>query len=351
MMDCKKALERGERRLRARGRDPARARHRQGRQARRPRRLRGSRDRGRLARTAAPARWSSSTARPTSSPRPTTSPRWPTRSRAPSASRRRASVDALLDLSVERREAARHASPRAVTKLGEDLVVRRHRAPRGAGASGFVASLRPRGRQDRHARRGRGPTARPSRRCARSRTTSACTSRPPARRACRATTCRRRVVDAERQRAHRAGRERGQAANIVEKMIEGRLTKFFKEVVLLEQGLVMDPDKTVGKAAQEVGAKDRRLPALPARGSRRGMTAGLQARPAQDLRPEPRRRARLGHRLEDDPDDGARDLRARRDWASSSAWSAAAATSSAASPRRPRASTAPRPTTWACSAA
>ena len=38
-------------------------------------------------------------------------------------------------------------------------------------------------------------------------------------------------------------------------MIEGRLTKFFKEVVLLEQGLVMDPDKTVNKAAQEVGAK------------------------------------------------------------------------------------------------
>jgi len=47
----------------------------------------------------------------------------------------------------------------------------------------------------------------------------------------------------------------GKPANIVEKMIEGRLQKYFKEVVLLEQGLVMDPDKTVGKAAQEAGAK------------------------------------------------------------------------------------------------
>jgi len=49
--------------------------------------------------------------------------------------------------------------------------------------------------------------------------------------------------------------EEGKPPQIVEKMIEGRLAKFFKEVVLLEQGLVMDPDKTVGKAAQEAGAR------------------------------------------------------------------------------------------------
>jgi elongation factor Ts len=47
----------------------------------------------------------------------------------------------------------------------------------------------------------------------------------------------------------------GKPPQIVEKMVEGRLSKYFKEVVLLEQGLVMDPDKTVGKAAQEAGAK------------------------------------------------------------------------------------------------
>lgn len=63
------------------------------------------------------------------------------------------------------------------------------------------------------------------------------------------------VVDAERNVLAKQAASEGKPANIVEKMIEGRLTKFFKEVVLLEQGLVMDPDKTVGKAAQEVGAK------------------------------------------------------------------------------------------------
>ncbi|MGH9379840.1 MAG: translation elongation factor Ts, partial [Thermoanaerobaculia bacterium] len=63
------------------------------------------------------------------------------------------------------------------------------------------------------------------------------------------------VVDAERSVLSKQAAAEGKPANIIEKMIEGRLTKFFKEVVLLEQGLVMDPDKTVGKAAQEVGAR------------------------------------------------------------------------------------------------
>jgi elongation factor Ts len=63
------------------------------------------------------------------------------------------------------------------------------------------------------------------------------------------------VVDAERKLLTAQAASEGKPANIVEKMIEGRLTKFFKEVVLLEQGLVMDPDKSVSKAAQEVGAR------------------------------------------------------------------------------------------------
>ena len=47
----------------------------------------------------------------------------------------------------------------------------------------------------------------------------------------------------------------GKPANIIDKMVEGRLQKFFKEVVLLEQQLVMDPDVAVGKAAQAAGAE------------------------------------------------------------------------------------------------
>jgi elongation factor Ts len=50
----------------------------------------------------------------------------------------------------------------------------------------------------------------------------------------------------------------GKPANVIEKMVEGRLRKFYEEVVLLKQSFVMDPDLTVeafvAKAAKEIGA-------------------------------------------------------------------------------------------------
>ena len=52
--------------------------------------------------------------------------------------------------------------------------------------------------------------------------------------------------------------ESGKPANVVEKMVEGRLRKFYQEFVLVEQAFVMDPDVTVGKFiethAKELGA-------------------------------------------------------------------------------------------------
>ncbi len=47
----------------------------------------------------------------------------------------------------------------------------------------------------------------------------------------------------------------GKPANVVEKIVAGRLNKFFKEVVLLEEPLVMDPERTVEAAAKEAGAR------------------------------------------------------------------------------------------------
>ena len=44
----------------------------------------------------------------------------------------------------------------------------------------------------------------------------------------------------------------GKPANIIEKIVEGQLNKFYAEVCLLEQGFVMDPDVTVGKALAAV---------------------------------------------------------------------------------------------------
>jgi elongation factor Ts len=49
--------------------------------------------------------------------------------------------------------------------------------------------------------------------------------------------------------------EEGKPPEIVERMVDGRMGKFFKEVVLVEQPLVMDPDKTVEGAAKEAGAR------------------------------------------------------------------------------------------------
>lgn len=62
------------------------------------------------------------------------------------------------------------------------------------------------------------------------------------------------LVEKERDVLTKQAEQEGKPANIIEKMIDGRMGKFFKEVVLTEQQLVMDPDHTVGKAAKAAGA-------------------------------------------------------------------------------------------------
>lgn len=47
----------------------------------------------------------------------------------------------------------------------------------------------------------------------------------------------------------------GKPANIVEKMVDGRVKKFLKEVTLLGQPFVKDPDQTVGQLLEQVGAQ------------------------------------------------------------------------------------------------
>jgi elongation factor Ts len=66
------------------------------------------------------------------------------------------------------------------------------------------------------------------------------------------------VADREKQIFIEQARESGKPENIIEKMVEGRMRKFFEEVALLSQSFVINPDLTVGdavKAAEaEVGA-------------------------------------------------------------------------------------------------
>jgi elongation factor Ts len=50
-------------------------------------------------------------------------------------------------------------------------------------------------------------------------------------------------------------KESGKPEKIIDKMVSGRLEKFFKEVCLLEQPFVKNPDLTVAQFLKEVGAK------------------------------------------------------------------------------------------------
>lgn len=61
------------------------------------------------------------------------------------------------------------------------------------------------------------------------------------------------VVERERTIFAEQARESGKPEAIIEKMVEGRLRKFYEEVVLLSQSFVIDTEKTVGEAVAAAG--------------------------------------------------------------------------------------------------
>lgn len=58
------------------------------------------------------------------------------------------------------------------------------------------------------------------------------------------------VVERERAVYADQARQSGKPDNIIDKMVEGRMRKFYEEVVLLKQSFVVDPDKTVEQAIE-----------------------------------------------------------------------------------------------------
>ena len=62
------------------------------------------------------------------------------------------------------------------------------------------------------------------------------------------------LVDRERRIFTEQAASSGKPANIVEKMVEGRIAKYFGEVVLLEQPWVRDDSKTIGALVKEAGS-------------------------------------------------------------------------------------------------
>ncbi len=83
------------------------------------------------------------------------------------------------------------------------------------------------------------------------------------------------VITRERAVFAEQARESGKPEAIIEKMVDGRLRKFFEEVVLLSQAFVVDAEKTVEAALKAAEAKRRRadqgdgVRRLPARRRRR----------------------------------------------------------------------------------
>ena len=62
------------------------------------------------------------------------------------------------------------------------------------------------------------------------------------------------VLEKEKEIIKAQAVNEGKPEAIAEKMVEGRINKFYKDVVITEQEFVKDPDLTVGKLVEKVGA-------------------------------------------------------------------------------------------------
>jgi len=60
-------------------------------------------------------------------------------------------------------------------------------------------------------------------------------------------------IERERQVLIEQARESGRPENIIEKMVEGRLRKFYEEVCLLEQTFVIDGESKISKVVEDAG--------------------------------------------------------------------------------------------------
>ena len=63
------------------------------------------------------------------------------------------------------------------------------------------------------------------------------------------------VVDRERDVLVAKAKETGKPEPVVQKMVDGQITKWMKEICLLDQAWVKDPDKTIDQVQQELIAK------------------------------------------------------------------------------------------------
>ena len=92
------------------------------------------------------------------------------------------------------------------------------------------------------------------------------------------------VIAKEREVFSEQARASGKPDNIIEKMVEGRLRKFYKEVVLLQQAFVMNPDQTVSQLVEGT-AKELGSPITLVSYARMGLGEGIEKK-AEDFAAE-----------------------------------------------------------------
>lgn len=63
------------------------------------------------------------------------------------------------------------------------------------------------------------------------------------------------IIEAEKEAQKQKALEEGKPEAIAERIVEGRMDKFYSEICLLDQAFVKDPDKTVGQLLTELIAK------------------------------------------------------------------------------------------------
>jgi elongation factor Ts len=83
------------------------------------------------------------------------------------------------------------------------------------------------------------------------------------------------VIDREREIYKAQVLEMGKPEQMVEKIAEGKMNKFFKESCLMNQQYVKEPDKTIADYLNEVIAKPvKKLPSSDSPDSRSGRNKG-----------------------------------------------------------------------------
>ena len=143
-----------------------------------------------------------------------------------------------------------------IAKIGENMTLAPRR--RALGRQGrdrhLCAQLGDRrARQDRRA--GRARIHRQGRRAGRLGRRSRCMSPPPIRRRSMPSGLDPAVVAREKDVLADKFKAQGKPANVIEKIVESGLKTFYKEVCLLEQAYVHEPDKSVAQALKEAEGK------------------------------------------------------------------------------------------------